>query len=217
MDKKYLKIAIVALAILTIFLMARSCKLSPKVNRLQGEIALRDELIAKGSEALKASDKSLRDAEKAHSKKIGELNGMIDSSNTVIARLGESDKAKAKRIRDLEATLPNLNTVEEQIAYYTTWGQEWKDRFSLCQQTVGEKDKIIFSLTQKYEAEFQLRLQTEELIGDYKSQLSLSTQQLQTQGNLVTKLERKLRWNKSLKTGTVVALVGTVAYLVLRK
>ena len=213
MDKKYLKIAIVALAILTIFLMARSCKLSPKVNRLQGEIALRDELIAKGSEALKASDKSLRDAEKAHSKKIGELNGNIDSANTVIARLGESDKAKAKRIRDLEAVvvIPELPIEAQELI------QEWKDRFSLCQQTVGEKDKIIFSLTQKYEAEFQLRLQTEELIGDYKSQLSLSTQQLQTQGNLVTKLERKLRWNKSLKTGTVVALVGTVAYLVLRK
>ena len=213
MDKKYLKIAIVALAILTIFLMARSCKLSPKVNRLQGEIALRDELIAKGSEDLKASDKSLRDAEKAHSKKIGELNGNIDSANTVIARLGESDKAKAKRIRDLEAVvvIPELPIEAQELI------QEWKDRFSLCQQTVGEKDKIIFSLTAKYEAESKLYLQAEGLILQYKSQVSLLQQQGQSASTLIRSLERKLRWNKSLKTGAVLALAGAVAYLVLKK
>ena len=217
MDKKYLKIAIVALAILTIFLMARSCKLSPKVNRLQGEIALRDELIAKGSEDLKASDKSLRDAEKAHSKKIGELNGNIDSANTVIERLGESDKAKAKRIRDLEATLPNLNTVEEQIAYYTTWGQEWKDRFSLCQQTIGEKDKIIFSLNQKYEAGELILSQTSESLTLHKNQIYQLETQVETLSSLSQTLKRRLRQSKVVRTGAVLAFASAVAYVLLRK
>jgi len=213
MDKKYLKIAIVALAILTIFLMARSCKLSPKVNRLQGEIALRDELIAKGSEALKASDKSLRDAEKAHSKKIGELNGNIDSANTVIARLGESDKAKAKRIRDLEAVvvIPELPIEAQELI------QEWKDRFSLCQQTVGEKDKIIFSLNQKYEAGELILSQTSESLTLHKNQIYQLETQVETLSSLSQTLKRRLRQSKVVRTGAVLAFASAVAYVLLRK
>ena len=131
----------------------------------------------------------------------------------MIARLEESDKAKAKRIRDLEAVvvIPELPIEAQELI------QEWKDRFSLCQQSRVEDGKIIFSLSKKYEAELSLRLQVCGLLEEYKEQLSRLTEQSQAQSQVNQILIRKLRWNKSLRTGTTLALVGAVAYLVLKK
>jgi len=216
MDKKYLKIAVIALAILAIFLIAKSCKLSPKINKLQGEIALRDTLIEEGDKALSEVGRALEQASKSHEKRLAELNGLIDSSNTVIARLEEEGHHKTERIEELEETFPQLSTAEEKIEYWKTWGTEWKEQFQLCSQVVVEKDKIIFSLTEKYEAEQTIRLSVEQSLNLTEKQLLLLQAQVHEISSLNQTLIRKFRWSKSVRTGTTLAFVGVVAYLFLR-
>ena len=144
---KLTKPLVVILVLLAIFLTVRNCRLSPNINRLEGRIALQDEVIEKGDNVLREAGRALREAEKTHDKRLAELNGLVDSSNTVIARLMEEDKSKEKRIEELEEELPKLSTAEEKIEYWKTWGTEWKERFTLCIQVTDEKDKIIFSLS----------------------------------------------------------------------
>ena len=217
MEKKTMRIIVIALVILAMFLIAKNCKLYTKQGKLKGEIALRDDLIKEGGKHLEASDKALRGAEKAHSKQITALNGHIDSANTVIARLEDDDARKAERIRELEEELPKPSTAAEEIEYWKTWGEEWKGRFSLCSQVVGQKDEIVFSLRARVSAESQLRLQVDDSLSGYKTQVSLLETQLQSTASLVASLERKLRVNKVLKTGAGVGLACLVAYVVLKK
>ena len=148
---------IVALALLSIFLIARNCRLSPKINRLEGQIASQQKLIDYGEKTLRENERALKLERRNHDERVAELNGMVDSSNTVIARLTEKDKTKAERIEELEELVSQSPTAEEKIEYLTTLSAEWKERFTLCTQAVGEKDKIIFSLQEKYEAESLLR------------------------------------------------------------
>lgn len=208
---------IIALVLLAIFLTVRNCRLSPNINRLEGRIALQGEVIKEGDSVLREAGRVLREAEKGHDKAITILNGKINSSNTVIARLMEEDKSKEKRIEELEEELPKLSTAEEKIEYWETWGTVWKERFTLCTQVGSEKDKIIFSLSQKYEVESQLNIQLVSLSRIQKTQISLLETQLQTTASLTAKLGRQLRLSKSVRTGTALVLAGVVVYVLVKK
>ncbi len=197
--------------------MMRNCRPLPQIGELKGEIALRDTLIEGGRQDLETAGRQLALERKAHDRLMGELNGMIDSSNTVIALLTEEDAVKARRIGELEALHPESPTEEEIIDNWQERTELWKNRFSLCQGVIVEKDVIIFSLQEKYAAELQLNLQVESLLGDYKSQVSLLETQLHSTDSLTATLERKLRANKAMKTGAVLAFVGVVVYVLVRK
>lgn len=195
----------------------RNCRLSPKINRLEGVIASQGKLIDEGDKTLKQAEKALNKEIKAHAKREAELNGLIDSSNTVIERLTASGLEKARRIRELEDSFPEPPTAEEEIEHWRALTIEWKGRFTLCTETVGEKDKIIFALREKYEALSLLHLQVDGVLDGYRNQVPLLKGQIQTQGVLIAKLERKLRWNKAIKTGSTLAFVAVVVYLFVEK
>lgn len=214
---KWMGIIMVAMLVVIIALTTRNCKSLPEIGELRGEIALRDTLIEGGRQDLKTADRQLALERKAHDRLMGELNGMIDSSNTVIARLMEEDAVSERRIGELEALHPESPTEEEIIDNWQERTELWKNRFSLCQAVIVEKDTIIFSLSQKYEAESQLRSRVEGLLGGYKTQVSLLETQLHSTASLTATLERKLKYNKSVKTVSVLAFVGAVVYLLVQK
>ena len=93
-----------------------------------------------------------------HEAKIDELNGMVDSSNTVISNLATEDKRKLSRTRTLEEAADSLDDTEyvARIANLEKQVSVWKDRFNLCQQGIAEKDKIIFALNEKYATQLNI-------------------------------------------------------------
>ena len=217
MDKKKLTIIIVGLVILAMFLTLRNCKLTPEIGRQQGVIEAGNETIREQDATIKTKDKAYRDAEKAHEKRLAELNGLIDSSNTVIARLEEEDNKSNVRIEELEELISQPSTSEEKIENMEKLTLELKNRFSICQQTITEKDAVIFSLSEKYESVLLLLPPLEAQVEAYRKGRQENLSQLKHYRQLSQKLSRQLRWNKSLRTGSILLSVGLTAYMLLNK
>lgn len=119
-------------------------ELKAENERLAGiERKLQDELIIK--------DKEAADAIAQYEEKIALINGEIDSANTVIANLEAQDEARRHRIDTLEAEYASLQECEPRLVNMTSQRDEWRSRFSLCEDIVVQKDRILFSLGVKYD------------------------------------------------------------------
>lgn len=84
------------------------------------------------------------------------LQGAIDSANTIIVNLEESQANADISISDLNTALVKAKTDAERVPILTALVDEWKDKFSLAQKEIAEKDRVIFSLTEQYQAEMQI-------------------------------------------------------------
>ncbi|MDD5007267.1 MAG: hypothetical protein PHC68_02555 [Syntrophorhabdaceae bacterium] len=140
--------------------------------------------------------------------KIDELNGHIDSANTVIATLQAHQEQANGTIGSLNDKLAQAQTDAEKVPILTALVQEWIGKFNLAQATIAEKDKIIFSLTEKYQAQLQI---SERYKADWTAETSLRTL-AETRLNLLDKrvvgLERKLKLRNA---GDLILVAGAIA------
>jgi len=140
--------------------------------------------------------------------KIDELNGHIDSANTVIATLQAHQEQANGTIGSLNDKLAQAQTDAEKVPILTALVQEWIGKFNLAQATIAEKDKIIFSLTEKYQAQLQI---SERHKADWTAETSLRTL-AETRLNLLDKrvvgLERKLKLRNA---GDLILVAGAIA------
>lgn len=207
MKINWLAIVIVIAFVILMIYNINSCKDNgEKIGRLKGIIEERDIELSENSKAYEAG-------KKLHEEKIDELNANIDSANTVIAKLEEKDVDKSDKIKELEANYKTIETEAGKICNLEEQVEIWKARFSICQEKIVEKDKIIFSLQDKYNNEINLRLECEKLLNDL-----LEAQALKDE--LISELERKIRHRQRasiLERGVGIAVIAALAYAALSK
>lgn len=179
----------------------RSCSadLGSEIGRLKGEIEARDEQLEMKEQGL-AEIKADRDRIEA------EMNGAIDSANTHIANLEMEDSKKSETISRLESEYSQLYDKELQIKNLQVQVDMWKGRFSLAQDKLSEKDKIIFSLQEKYEVELELRKATQVVLEEYKISLKIRDE-------LIAELEKKLRHTSRWRTLERLSFLGIAGLL----
>ena len=192
---------LVALVILLVYNF-RSCNDNgEEIGRLKGIIEEKDVELSEKSEAYEVD-------KKVHEEKINELNGAIDSANTVIARLEEKDIGKSDKIRELENKYKNLETDTERVNNLEAQVESWKTRFSISQDKIAEKDKIIFSLQDKYQSELNMRVDCEKLLKTF-----LESQAIRDE--LIAELNKKLRSKQRasvLERGVGLVVIAALAY-----
>lgn len=144
-------------------------------------------------------------------KKIDELNGNIDSSNSIIAGLNEADDKKARRIAELQDALDETKPLPEQITNLKEQVFEWKGRFQIAQGVIAEKDTIIFNLTAKYEAQVSISKNFEGLYIDTKTNLEACQREWSRTIKELGICRTKVKVNKLLLAG--VGALGLVLAL----
>jgi hypothetical protein len=100
------------------------------------------------------------------------LNGAVTSANTVIAKKEEAIAERDTRIRELEAAEPVAPELETHPLVINLRAQiaEWKLKFSLAQDVIAEKDRIIAA--RDAQLVIQVRL-TDEWKANYNSLYAL--------------------------------------------
>lgn len=208
-----MKISAMLLVLLTIaccvlgVLYYKSCNdpIDPLIDELKADIETRDE-------QLKMKDEALEEIKKEHDKKIAELNGVIDSANTIITNLEEKDKETSGELSELEEKFENLEDKDEKISNLQGQLTLWKARLDLSSQKLKKKDTIIFSLQKKFDEEHTLYLAQELVVIDYKKSIA-------TRDELIAALNQKLRHrsrSRWLERAGFVTLSGILLYSHLR-
>jgi len=140
-------------------------------------------------------------------KKIGELDERIDFLNGIIEVKDEDLAELDDKVTDLEDEFETLKDKDEKIENLTKQVSVWKEKFGISQSIIKDKDKIIFSLSKKYEAQIWIsesyKKMYETTLSDKKKLQQIVTAQDWQIG--------KLKLTSRAKTGMVV-LIG--AYLI---
>jgi chromosome segregation ATPase len=145
--------------------------------------------------------------------KIDGLNGAIDSANTVIATLQTHQEEANETIGNLNNKLALAKTDAEKVPILTALVEEWSVKFYLAQDQLKEKDKVIFSLTEKYNAQLQI---SETYKADWTAESSLRTL-AETRLNLMDKRISSLQTKAKLRNVGDVLLVAGALYLAFTK
>ena len=151
MKNKFLIFVFVFVVI--IFLMAvDKCGNSLKYNKLKAEYSDLEKSFKINTEISKAviaeKDKEIAEADR----KINELESSIKLKNEDIENLDE-------KLGELEGAYSESLSKDEQIANLKQQVKAWKGKFALAEKIIADKDKIIFSLTRKYEAQVTITLE----------------------------------------------------------
>lgn len=206
--KANLKWVIILFIVLFLFFQIRGCreaKLNYEIGRLEAKVEA-------GEAALLVKDKFMEKAQKEHDEKIAELNGMIDSAQTVIMNLEGKDKELAGALQGLETAELTLIEKGELIVNLRSQISIWRERFDLSQKTIAEKDKIIFSLTEKYESEHRLRL---EISAD-KESWKVQYFELKGLNDFYQDQIKKQKRESRLERIGMGVLAGLAAYVILK-
>ena len=189
-----LRVVAVSLVILIIIVLPRSCGLTEKYLKLKGEhdalLVERDSLKKEKADVIAASeaDKEARDAE-------------IALAQAEIAKKNAALKDKDKRIATLEGEFANLPDDAARIANLQAQVAAWKEKFSIAEGIIADKDKIIFDLTAKYEAEVK--------ISDAYKALYINADSLYNiQVDMNKELEKVVSHGKTLGTVKTVGMVA---------
>jgi len=148
MNKKgYWIIAVII--IIMAFSAYKACRITDEFSRLKGEY----KILKKQFEQ---SKKEGRERIGGLEREIRQKDGEIEKYQAGIAEREKNLTEGKKKIASLEKERENLKDKDEIIANLETQVRQWAEQFSTCQDIIAEKDKIIFSLTGKYEAQVKI-------------------------------------------------------------
>ncbi len=159
-----------------------------------------------------ASEQVTETVIKEQKKKIAELNGAIDSANAVIARLQQGQDDADETISDLNGRLALAKTDTDRVPILTAMVEGWRTKYNNAVLVIAEKDKIIFSLTEKYES--QVRITTQYIV-DWKNEKALNKTaeiELNLMGKRIGSLQRQVKARNIVD----VLLVAGALYLALK-
>jgi hypothetical protein len=160
---KYLLVFIFALFV---FFQIRSC--IQKKDLYDSTSLLKGQLEQKEAD-LKTKDLVLADLRAKHEAEVEAHEADRAAAQAQEKKFKEADQAKSKRLEELEKEYPNLKTCEERLKNALAQRDEWKGKFYLDESRIQEKDKRIFSLTQDYNSERNLRIKTEISRDEWKA------------------------------------------------
>lgn len=197
--KKHTLITVSVLAILLLlFATYRSCNISKKSAELKGQYeALKGE-YSKYKEETEVQITALNTEIKNRDALIEELHQDIDDIYHEIGVKDETITELEAEYNDLFPEVAKIDNLQKQIAL-------WKEKFTLAEEIIARKDKIIFNLNEKYNAQFTITENYKEL---YQNELRLRTV-LEKRVKALNKEIRRKTFGGTLKTGLIVA-AGTI-------
>ena len=148
-------------------------------------------------------------------KTIDSLEGDIAKSDKDILGLEQEVKSnkvdiedKSAEINKLETAYKTLENDTERVDNLTKQVAQWKEKFLLSESIIASKDKIIFSLTKKYESQFAISDKYRRL---YINECEMS-QVLTKRLDVCNKELKGLKFSNTVKTGVALALAGIIIY-----
>lgn len=195
--KYWVLVCILGLGI--IFLGLDNCGNTDKYNKLKGEYEtfynLSKVVIKKSIEAIDEQNDEIG----ILAKKITYLHGIIEVKDEDLAD-------KEEELGELKRDFADLEECQGQYDKLVA-------AFSLCKSIGVDKDDVIFSLNEKYEAQVRVSLEWEKMYNSVQPLIDIHLKQVKELENI----NRRLKLASKLKTGLVVAVAGVVLYSLLRK
>ena len=201
---KYIKVIYIVLFIIVAvvgYSWYRSCGESPKEAYWRGQY-----------EVLKAN---VEEERVASLKVIESLEGNISDKDKAIQRFKEEVKVieskvteKSRKIGELEDAYSDLQNDTERVDNLIQQVAQWKEKFLLSETIIASKDKIIFSLTEKYESQLKI---TNEYKSLYINECEMS-RVLTMRLDICTKKSKGLKFSGTIKNGIVLTLAGVIVY-----
>lgn len=200
MKKKYIVIIAVLFGLLLLSAVDK-CGRSEKYKKLEQE-----------NKILKKIQKSSQEKIKNQSEEIQKTTERIRELESHVAEKNEALKNKGIRIEELEKSYDENAPQEKQITNLREQVQAWKEKFHIAENIIADKDRIIFSLTQKYEAQFAI---SEEWKTMYENELKLR-ENLESQIKVLEKQFRTVKFFSKVKTGLFTIIGGILIYQAIR-
>lgn len=177
-------------------------------TKLYDENSMLKQKIITQQEGLDNAGIAYGELQAEHEQDMAELQGHIDSSNTVITNLEVGRQEHVLRIEELESQEPVDLPPLKEIAYWKEWGGEWKGRALKAEDQLVEKDKIILATEKQRDDEIDLRLAAEAMITQYAKQVADQYTMIQ---NLEKQIARKNSLSK-LERGFALVAVAVLSY-----
>lgn len=204
MKKKYVVIVGILIGLFLLSVVDK-CGQSNKYKKLRAEYkelnAIHKISHEKSKEAISEKTEEIRRADK----KIKEL-------ELAVAKKGKILTEKGSEIEELEEAYDEAITKDEQIVNLQRQVQLWKEKFHIAENIIADKDAIIFSLTQKYEAEFVISNEWKSM---YENELEMRNN-LEAQIKALRKQVRGIKFGSTTKTGLLVIVGGILAYQMIK-
>jgi chromosome segregation ATPase len=179
----------------------RSCNLTDENSKLRGIIEVKDTLLKEQEEktalAKEAYEKTLasKDLEALHWQEIADKNAAVMATGN-------------SKIKDLKEQLAKLNPAEKDAIILTQKAliETLEGNLTLAYSTIEAKDKIIIGWQGAFKKWDTYRVELETENAQLHSLIG-------TQKDLVSRLEKDLRWSKAQGKIKNIVLAGTVGYI----
>ncbi len=194
-----------ALLVIILLIGYKSCNLTDKYSELTGEF---NAYRAVAESAAVAARKTITEQTKV----IGDMNKKIAVHEAAVSKKNEQIKDANKKLTALEAEYATLTDCPSQRDNLIKQVTEWAGKFSLSEGIIKDKDGIIFSLTEKYDAQVKIT-------GAVQVQLTDCLKLQPLYEDRISVLERalkKARFVSKLKSWGGVALATGVVYFLVK-
>jgi len=192
---------VVALSLAMVFLLMDKCGNSRKADELKeryeeaSQIAKVERLIKE--EIIKEQEKRIEEQDLL----IAEANKKVEIKESHISILGNT-------VTELEEEFGGLADKDAKIDNLMKQVEVWKEKFSLSQSIIADKDDIIFSLTAQYQAQLVIS-------NAYKDMYDTLTLNMKKLESIVTAQDwqiKRLKLTGGLKTSIVLGLAGLIIF-----
>jgi len=198
-------IVVVALSLAIVFLLMDKCGSDRKADELKGEYKKAIEIVEVEKRIKEETIKKQNKIIEKQDLLIAESRKEVEIKNTHISRLGNT-------VAELEDEFGNLTDKDEKIANLVSQISIWKQKFTLTQSIIADKDKIIFSLNEKYESQLKITNSYKAMYESIQGIVGIRTKQVKE----LEKINRRLKLTSGLKTGIVLTMAGVVLYSLLK-
>jgi len=183
-----------------IFSSYKACSLYDYASVLKG----RGDALA---EQLKAQEKDAAQAVKIYETIIAARDKTINSLTVAVLEKESAVTGLNARLDELEGIEATLTDKDEIILNLRGQIKVWSDKFSLAEGIIKDKDGIIFSLTEKYDAQVKVSLEYKGLWEKGKELQRVSDVRIKV-------LEKEVKSARLSRTVRVAAVIVGAAFIV---
>ena len=185
---------VVALSLVIVFLSLDSCGSSRRADELKGE-------HKKAIEIAKAEKRIKEEIIKEQKEKIEVLNLTIKEKSAVIT-------SKESELAEIEEELGVIKRDFESLEGCQSQYDKLSIAFTLCKSINIDKNTLIFSLNEKYDAQLVISISYEDMYKSIQGVLVIRDKQVKE----LEKINKRLRFSSGLKSGLAVVLAGLIVY-----
>ncbi len=195
----------IALVLGIVLIGYKSCNLSDKYSLLTGEFNAYKQVADNNT---KVAQKTIDNQTKV----IGDMTKKIAVHEIEASKKNEQIKDVNKKLTVLEGEYATLTDCPSQRENLTKQVAEWKDKFSLSEGIIKDKDGIIFSLTGKHDAQIKITEAVRVQLTDCIKLQTLYDDRI----SVLEKALKQARFMSKLKSWGGVALAAGVTYFLLK-